>query len=79
MTSSLNVRRGKMSFEKFKEIMREYDFDDDEIQTLWDTRPEDDLDEDALREAAPYMREEIRKPFFGPPTTYNSNDINWLE
>lgn len=41
-----------MSKERFGQILAEYDFVDSEIEYLWETRPEDDLDEQLLRRTA---------------------------
>ncbi len=44
-----------MSKKRFAEILKEYDYSDEQIKLLWDTRPSDDLDEDALRRTAKRM------------------------
>lgn len=41
-----------MSREKFTEILKEYAFNDRQIELLWNGRPSDDLDEQILRETA---------------------------
>lgn len=41
-----------MTYERFKEILKQYDYSDEQIEDLWNTRPNDDLDEGALRRAA---------------------------
>jgi len=41
-----------MSKERFAEILKEYGYSDNQINLLWNARPDDNLDEDKLREAA---------------------------
>ena len=37
---------------RFTEILREYEFTDNQIRLLWDSRPSENLDEQKLRKAA---------------------------
>ena len=41
-----------MTKENFSKILKEYDFSDNQIDIIWNTRPNDDLDEEILRKAA---------------------------
>lgn len=41
-----------MTKERFSEILKEYGFNDYQIDILWDSRPCDNLDEQELRMAA---------------------------
>lgn len=49
-----------MDKQRFAEILREYDYPEDAIEALWITRPNDDLNEDDIRQraisAAPTMK-----------------------
>lgn len=42
----------KMTKERFTEILKEYGYSDKEINSLWYSRPSDNLDEERLRIAA---------------------------
>ncbi|GMQ95326.1 MAG: hypothetical protein BMS9Abin13_439 [Patescibacteria group bacterium] len=44
-----------MNRTRFTEILKEYDFTDDQIKLLWDTRPSDGLDEQKLRKTAEHI------------------------
>jgi|SRR3989344_6498951 len=46
---------GRVSKERFSEILKEYGFTDRQIEFLWDTRPSDDLNEHKLRETAEHI------------------------
>ncbi len=41
-----------MTKEKFSEILKEYEFSDQQIKLLWDTRPDNCLNETKLRKTA---------------------------
>jgi len=41
-----------VTYERFKEILKEYNFSDQQVDDCWNTRPSDDLVESKLRRAA---------------------------
>ncbi|KKT81296.1 MAG: hypothetical protein UW79_C0022G0011 [Candidatus Yanofskybacteria bacterium GW2011_GWA2_44_9] len=41
-----------MTRERFAEILKEYDYSDQQIEILWNGRPTDELDEEDVRERA---------------------------
>lgn len=44
-----------MSRKRFTEILKEYGFNDAQIELLWDSRLSDNLDEQKLRKAAEHI------------------------
>ena len=44
-----------MDRERFSDILKEYDYSDEQIKLLWDSRPDDDIDEQRLRETAAHF------------------------
>ena len=41
-----------MTKKKFTEILKEYDFSDKQIDIIWNTRPNDNLNEEVIRKAS---------------------------
>ena len=41
-----------MEIEEFAAILREYDYSEDQIKRLWNTRPKDDLNPELVHETA---------------------------
>lgn len=50
-----------MTYERFKEILQEYTFTQEELDDIWRTRPTDDLDEQRLRRAALRSGKQLRQ------------------
>ncbi len=46
-----------MNKERFAEILKEYDYTDNQIDILWKTKPPGALEEDALRKVAVKMKD----------------------
>ena len=44
-----------MTKKRFSDILKEYDFNDEQIELLWNSRPHDDIDERKLRKTAKHM------------------------
>lgn len=44
-----------MNRERFAEILKEYGFNDRQIELLWNSRPSGDLDEQKLRKTAEHI------------------------
>lgn len=42
----------KMTKEKFSEILRKYNYSEEQIRILWDSRPKDELNEKKLEKTA---------------------------
>ena len=49
------TRRIVMTKEKFSEILKEYDFSDEQIEILSKTKPTNDLNEKQLRKSAKFI------------------------
>ncbi len=48
-----------MSKEKFVEVLKEYGFNDTQIELIWDKRPSDNLNEQTIRKVAARMKDTL--------------------
>jgi hypothetical protein len=60
LQESNDMLKGRMTKEKFASILREYGYDSQNIDELWETRKSDDIDEKRLRITAEHFQETFR-------------------